>query len=237
MWGLKDKVKMASSYRDSNFYDAEKIGVIGRGPSVYRLDLCSREFSHCYLAGEFNNTLYKIERYLKGKDIVSCIMQLNRYRTSEENCKKFNIKNLQVRYQIATLYHKRCIEEFPYLKVVGFDKRHYEIVSMINNLNHERCRSIFSTGMAAVVSALYFNPKDIYIIGLDFYNRCNKPYFVKEAMDTPNSERIESSIKGLREGMVESINNICNLFPEINLHIYTTYDGIRSKGNLRVVYV
>jgi len=234
---LKHRLKLASTYKDANFYESQSIGVIGRGPSVYRLDLCYKKFNHCYLTGEFNNTLDKIGKYITGKDIVLCIMQLGRYRTSKKNCVKFNIKNIQVHYQNATPHHKTCIKNFSDLKVIGFSKRHYEIVSMINNYNPEGCKSIFSTGMLGIVSALYFNPKDIYIIGLDFYNRSVKPYFVKEDMDISDDDRIEKSIKGLRDGMLESIYSICELFPEINLHIYTTYDGIKSKGNLNVIYV
>ena len=97
--------------------------------------------------------------------------------------------------------------------------------------------SIFSTGMAAIVSALYFNPRDIHIIGMDFYNKNVKPYFVKEDMDIPYIGQIERSIKGLRGGMIESINSICDNFRNTNLHLYTTYRGIKSRDNLCVRYV
>jgi len=91
--------------------------------------------------------------------------------------------------------------------------------------------------MAGIVSALYFNPRDLYVIGLDFYNRNVKPYFVREEMDMSSVERVCVSIEGLRQGMIEGIYNICELFPETTLHIYTTYEGIRSQNNLKVVYV
>lgn len=236
MVGFKEKIKNVSRYRDIDFC-VDSIGIIGRGPSVYRLDLCYKKFNHCYLTGEFNNTLYKIEKYLIGKEIVLCTMQQFRYRTSEQNCKKFNIKNIQVSSQEGTIDHRKCIKKLSDLKVIGFAKKHYEIVDRINKNNRIKVGSIFSTGMSGVISALYFNPKDIYIIGLDFYDKSVKPYFVREDMDDPYVERIDFSIKGLRKGMIEGIYSICGAFPNINLHLYTTYGGIKSKNNLNVIYV
>lgn len=237
MLGLKERMEQVSGYKDADFHNADSIGIIGRGPSSHRLDLCYKKFNHCYLAGEFNHTLCKMEDYLMGKKIVLCIMQQYRYRTSEQNCKKFGIKNLQVRCQNGTKNHRDSISKFPDLKVVGYVRKHYEIIANINKNKKVNDRSIFSTGMSGVISALYFNPKDIYIIGLDFYDKSVKPYFVKEDMDVANVDRINFSIEGLRAGMLESINSICNLFPDINLHLYTTYRGVRSRNNLNVRYV
>lgn len=237
MSGLKEKLIQISGYKDADFYNADSIGVICRGSSVYRFDLCYKKFDHCYLSGEFNNTLYKIEDYLKNKKIVLCIMQQSRYRTSEQNCKKFGIKNLQVRCQEGTKCHRDNIIKFPDLRVSGFTKRHYEIVAMLNDGKSNDDRSIFSTGLSAIISALYFNPKNIYVIGMDFYNKSVKPYFVKEDQDIAHVGQIDISIKGLRAGMLESINSMCDLFPDTNLHLYTSYRGIRSKNNLNVRYV
>ena len=119
-------------------------------------------FNHCYLSGEFNHTLYKIEPYLIGKSIVLCVMQQFRYRTSEQNCLKFNIKNMQVRFQEGTNAHKKCIEKFPDLKVVGYVKTHYEITANINKGKSVNNRSIFSTGISGIISALYFYLKAYY---------------------------------------------------------------------------
>jgi len=237
MLGLKERLRNVSGYKDADFYNADSIGVICRGPSVHRLDLCYKKFNHCYLSGEFNNSLCKIEDYLKNKKVVLCIMQQSRYRTSEQNCKKFGIKNLQVRCQEGTDEHRDNIVKFPDLRVSGFTKRHYEIVAILNDGKSSDNRSIFSSGLSAIISALYFNPKDIHVIGMDFYDKTVKPYFVKEKMDISHVGQINISIKGLRAGMLESINSICDLFPDTNLYLYTTYRGVRSKNNLKVRYV
>jgi len=184
--------------------------------------------------GEFNYTLDKIEKYIIGKQIALCIMQDNRYRTTEERCQKFNINNIQVKYQNGTKDYKKCISKFSDLKVSGFTKKHYDIVSKINS---DEKLNIFSTGMSGIISAACFNPKNIYIIGLDFYNKNVKPYYVKESKDIPGIAQIEKSIKGLRAGMIESINSICNNFQNTEFYLYTTYKMIKSKENLHVIYV
>ncbi len=234
---LKEKLKIISGYKNADFFNAKSIGVIGRGPSVFRLDLCYKKFDHCFLAGEFNHTLHRIKKYICNKQIVLCIMQHNRYRTTKENCCEFDIHNIQVRCQGGTKRYRKCMSKFPDLKVSGFTKKHYEIVNKINNKNSDINHSIFSTGIGGIVSALYFDPKEIHIIGLDFYNKNVKPYFIREDKDLSNARRIEQSIRGLRKGMIESINSICNNFRNINLYLYTTYRGVKSKDNLCVRYV
>ena len=231
---LKERLAKVSEYRDANFFSADGIGVIGRGPSVYRLDLCYKKFSHCYLTGEFNHTLHKIGRYINGKKIVLCVMQHNRYRTTKENCQKFNINNIQIQCQDGTKEYRKCVSKFPDLKVSGFTKKHYDIVEKVN---FGKDLSVFSTGLSGILSALYFNPKNIYVIGLDFYNKNVKRYFVKEDKDIPGIEEIEKSIKGLRKGMIKSMYNICDNFKDTNLYLYTTYKGVKSKNNLHVIYV
>lgn len=234
---FKEKLIRASGYNGIDFFNTENIGIIGRGPSVNRLDLCYKKFNHCYLTGEFNHTLYKIEKYISGKQIVLCLMQYDRYRTTEENCQKFNINNMQIERQVGTDKYEEYISKFTDLKVVGFTKKHYDIVRKINKGIFNEDLNFFSTGILGIISALYFNPKNIYIIGLDFYNKNVKPYFVKEDKDISNIGQIEDSIKYLRTGMIKNINSICNNFRDIDLYLYTTYRGIKSKDNLHVIYV
>ena len=229
---LKERIEKASSYRGTDFFSAESIGVISRGPSVYRIDKCCDRFSHCFLSGEFNHSLRRLKPYLRGKDMVLCVMQQNRYMTPESVCREFNINNLQVRFQNGSREHKECQEKYPYVKVVGFSKKHYDITGKIGEEN-----KIFSTGMSPLISALYFSPKEIHIIGIDFYNKNVKPYFVREDHDIAHIGQIEKSIKGFRAKMLEGIDKICDNFREIDFYLYTTYRMVRPKRNLHIIYV
>ena len=183
---------------------------------------------------KFNKEFQFSVEYIINKQIVLCTMQPNRYRTTEDNCLKFNINNIQISSQRGTKKHKKYIPRFPDLKVSGFTKKHYQIVKKIST---DEDHSIYSTGMSGIVSALYFNPKKIYIIGLDFYNKDVKPYYIKEDKDVSYVGHINKSAKGLREGMIKSIYNVCNNFQDIDIYMYTTYRGIKSRKNLHIKYV
>ncbi len=230
MLTFKDKVKKASSYKNTDFFQAENIGVIARGPSVRALNLCYNNFNHCFLAGEFNNSLDKIGKYLTNKDIVLCIVQEGRYRTYIENCKKYNIQNIQVRFLEGTENFKRCVREFSDLKVTGCNQEHSEIAGRI-----DKEHKIFSTGITGIFYALYFNPKNIYIIGIDFYNKNADKYFIKEIHDSDAS--LETSRRRWKNDMIRNLKKMVFLYPETNFYLYTTYRGIESSNNLNVIYV
>lgn len=235
---LKKRILVASSYKDTNFFEAENIGVIARGPSSGAVKFCYDKFKHCFLAGEFNNYFEKIGLYLKDKDIVLSILYNFRYRTSAENCKKYNIKNVQVQYQYKTDDYLKCIEFYKDLNVVGYGRRHYDLIYNIIGEN----RGIPSTGMGAILNALYFNPKRIYICGIDFYDNStnNKGvYFVKEDHDT--NAMVEDTgaalgRKNFRLNMIKAINKIARIY-DTKIIMYTTFRGIVSKKNLEVIYV
>lgn len=229
---LKEKIVRAASYINTDFYAADNIGIIARGPSVYRLDLCYKQFNHCYLAGEFNHFFSKMGSYVYGKDIVLCIMQQDRYITPQKLREEFGINNLQIRFQSGSPKHKKCQKKYPDLKVIGFDKSHYDITEGIGEKN-----TIFTTGIAPLITALRFRPKNIYIIGLDFYNMNVKSYFVSEDHDVAQENVTGKCIKDFRYKMINSIYKACDNFPGTNFYLYTTYGMIKPRKNLHITYV
>ncbi|GAG76792.1 unnamed protein product, partial [marine sediment metagenome] len=176
--------------------------------------------------------LARLKIYLYGKDIVLFTMQQDRYRTPEALCREFGIKNFQTKFQNGTPQHKRCQKQYPNLKVVGFDRSHYEIVEKIGDNN-----VISTTGVAAIIPAICVKPKNIYIIGIDFYNMNVKSYFVREDHDVTQEYRRNKLGQAFRYKMMGSINRACDNFPEINFYMYTTCRMIKSRKNFHVVYV
>ena len=225
MLTFKDKIEKTISYKNTDFFKADSIGVIARGPSLNRLDLCYNKFNHCFLAGEFNNSLNIIDKYLLGKSIVLFTMRERRYRTSIKNCKRLNIKNIQVKFEQGSDDYRDCVKRFSDLKVSGCNKKHSKIAGKIN-----KEYGILSTGIAGIFYSLYFNPVNIYIIGIDFYNENRDLYFIREEHD----KKTPKNIRGI---MVKNLNGIVRNFPETNFHLYTTYEDIKSYGNLDVIYV
>lgn len=226
-----EKIKRASLYKNANFFQ-ENIGIIARGPSVSRLDLCYDKFNCCFLSGEFNHSFDRIGKYLFGKEIVLCIMQNGRYRTPIDMCEKYNIKDIQVGFQSNTDDYKKCKKLYPDLNVYGLGKDHYETINKVC-----KDREIYTTGMASILYSLYFNPKRIYITGIDFYDRLVKPYFVKEDHDLLYENSMKESVKKIRKNMIEMLEKIRGCFLNTEFYLYTTYEGIKSVDNLFVKYV
>lgn len=214
-----------------NFFN-QNIGVIARGPSVYRLDLCVRKFKCCFLAGEFNDTLDFISPFISKYSIVLCIMQEYRYRTTKERCNKYGIKHIQLRHPEGSDLLSKYRNKFSDLFVYGCNKWHYDLLEKIDSNN-----IIFSTGLAGIFFSLFFEPKNIYIIGIDFYDRTRKPYYRKEDHDLSYQKCAEESVKITRNNMIDMFYKMTNISQNTHFYIYTTYKKIKSKKNLSVKYV
>jgi len=232
MLDFKLQLKIASSYIGTNFFDSESIGIIARGPSNLKLDLCIDKFRHCFLAGEFNHTLNYIGQYLIDKDIVLCSMKPERYRTTPENCRKYNINNIQTSIRIDSKEFNKIKLIYPDLKVVGYTNEHCVLSDKIFGE-----KKIFSTGIMAIFHALYFKPKNIYIIGLDFFDEKQDFHSVQEKMDEQDDKALFNSALNFREGMIQNLYKMCDLFATINFHLFTTFRGIKNRENLRIKYI
>lgn len=230
---IKDRLKRIDNYKNIDFFSSDGIGIIARGPSVCYLKNCCDKFDNCFLAGEFNNAFSNIGKYIYNKNIVLTTMQPFRYMTKSCYCKKFNIENLQVGLLKKSKDYKICENKYPYLKVTGIEQEHFDILKRVNSPN-----AVFSTGVFPIICSVYFNPKNIYILGIDFYNENENIYYVHEDMDINGDDEVkEENIFRFRDGMIKTISNICDEFKNIDFHIYTTYRGIVSKKNLEIIYV
>ena len=230
-------VQQAGSYVHTNFFEAQSIGVIARGPSNLKLQVCSDRFQHCFLAGEFNETLDRIGPYLLGKDVVMCLMQPQRYRTSPENCKKYHIQNIQVSVRGNTDNFNRIKGLYRDINVVGYINEHCLLSEKIFTYGH---KGIYSTGISAVFHAIYFQPKEIDIIGMDFYDEKNPQYGVSEIHDIFNDHSQEICIKNMREGMIHNFYSMIEYCENIQFYLFTTFKGLENTQkykNLHIFYV
>jgi hypothetical protein len=231
---LRDKIRIAGGYKNTNFFEADSIGVLARGPSLRALSRCYKDFHHCFLAGEFNNALDRLGPYLINKDIVLSCMRDTRYRTSRDRCEKYNIHNIQVPFYEYTKEFKELFDSdfFSDLHVVGRTRDHYEFGK---KTYHES--QIFSTGMAGIFHAAFFSPKKIYILGIDFYNRQESAYFAAEDHDDTDDSNMYSSVKRWRWGMIKNLRTICSVCKNTEFIMYTTFNRLKSKNNLKVYHV
>jgi len=229
---LKERIKKASGYKDVDFFNAQSIGVIARGPSNVFLSHHCHKFSHCFLAGEFNKYLAVMGGYLLGKDIVLNILQVGRYRTPPDKCRYFKIGNVQTYFPANSRkimkIRKVIIRD---LHVVGYGKEQSELAERVFK------DKIYSTGICAVFNAACFYPKEVHILGLDFYNEDMPKYAVFEEHDQGKEGNFQNSIIGMRRGMIEDLRSICDIFSSVEFFLYTTYRRIISRRNLHVEYV
>lgn len=235
-----EKISKIIGYKDINFFRADSIGVIARGPSIRHLDICVDKFDKCFLAGEFNKNLEQWGEKVKGKDIVLSIVQSNRYCTPIEICRKYNIKNMQVNFHRGSSKHKVIQMSYPDLNVVGYTSDQSSELKQIFRKweDEDNMEKYFvnSTGIAGVFHASYFRPKEVHIIGVDFYNTLYPKYLIGEPHDIP-SDTVEKSANNLQEGMVEDFHKIAYFYSNIRFYIYTTFRGISSLKNISVIYV
>ena len=236
---LKDRIKRAGSYKGANFFKADTIAVIARGPSSIDAIKHKRDFYHCILCGEFNNTIERIQEALLGKEIVISTWHHLRYKLSKENRSKYGIKNVQVPFYGNSDKFRDSKKFYKDLNVTPYTEEHRDIAYKVLG------SSLYfaTTGVGGIISALYFNPKKIMIFGIDFYytGEGNKGvYLCKEKKDVNldiNSKNTINSIQRFRVKMINAINSVSRYYPDIELEMYTTFKGIVSKRNLKVNYV
>jgi hypothetical protein len=234
MPSFEENLRKAYSYVGTNFFESYSIGVIARGPSNLKLSLCSDKFNHCFLAGEFNKTLDTIGSSLVGKDVVMCLMQPMRYRTSPENCKKYNIRNLQVSIRENTDNFNRAKRGYRDINVVGYTNEHCLLSEKIFTYGN---KGIYSTGIAAIFHAIYFKPKEIYIIGLDFYDEGCSQYGITEKHDILNEHSQETCIRSMREGMIHNLYSIVSYCENIQFYLYTTFFKLEGQDRYKNLHI
>lgn len=215
-------------YKTFDFNKSDSIGVICRGSSVSRLDLISSEFSECFLVGQFNNALRKMGKHLKGKHIVQ-VLNKCAIDPDKKMYTRMGITDLQCNFGSyfgeklskgkTDLYRKIC-------KTNKWAKVHLVPEGFTARRPMDRwC----TAGIFAVDLAAFFRPKNIHIIGLDFYH---SPYFMKEKL------RASQKINRKRaDEMISNFKLIAQRDEDIDFHLLTTCKKIESSKNIHVRYI
>lgn len=214
-------------YKIGSFENLDSIGVLCRGNSISCIKNINSLFDSCFLVGQFDQGLIKIEKYLKDKKIVQilnkCAIKVNRL-MYERN----NIIDLQCNFgsyfgeemgTAKTELYKKIKKENKWANVhlvpIGLAARRPAGFPKWN-----------TTGLYAVDLACFFNPNKIIIAGLDFYY---SDYFCKENL----SASVKKNKKRSKE-MIDNFYAIVNRDKNISFKIYTKCNKIESLDNLEV---
>lgn len=215
---------MLPVYRCSDFSKQDTLGVICRGSSLRYIKKYKKFFVNSFLVGQHIESLKRIGGYIKGYNIVLVSGSII-FKTNEELCKEFNIVDLQMGIDPDDSprkhfkYHKtrkknRWLTLYPKPKSIRERNKRLNIDQV----------SYPTTGIYAVDLACSFKPKNIHIIGLDFYYA---PYFTREKYHRPES-------RGRGSTMIKYFRALCREEKNIFFNLYTCCDRIESTDNLCV---
>ena len=153
-----------------------------------------------------------------------------------KQCSEYNIKDLQTtlnplisdrkayKYRKIQKRYEGILETYP----IPSNLREERNIRFLAKRKHGNGRITYPTlGLFAVDLASAYKPREIHIIGLDFY--CT-PYFTKEKNNVGMSSNLKRS-----PNMIEYFKLLCKEEKHIKYYLYTCCNTIKSKGNLEVI--
>lgn len=225
-------------YDICDFSKVDNIGVVCRGKSLGSVGKFKDKFKNCFIVGQHLESFKKIGEHFKGSNIVkvhgSIFTKYKKHNASMDA--KYNIKDMQT-YLIPEKSDRKAYKFKKICKKNKWLKVHSQPVDFIERNKRFSSKRVLGDGKIThptlgtfgVDLAAAYKPKDVYIIGLDFYSTQD---FVIERMHIS-----QMTNKPKMMGMIEYLNLLCDEEKDINFHLYTCCDKIKSKNNLEVVRV
>ena len=226
-------------YNCCDFHKVDKIGVICRGKSLGTIGKYKDNFKNTFVVGQHVESFKMIGKHLENCNIVKIWGSGFHTPCKEEKeiCSHYNIRDLQ-----STLRpHSSERKAYKYKKI---QKRYsgiletYPLPINIHNRNerilHKRKLgngklSYPTLGLFGVDLASAYKPKEVHIIGLDFY--C-APYLTNEKLNANFDKNVERG-----PNMIEYFKLLCKEETDIKFYLYTCCKIIESEGNLKVIHV
>ena len=220
--------------------------VILKGGSIAQIDKIYKNFDDCLIVNKFDEELDLIGKYLKDKNIVHLVNKSKTAILSKDNYQKYNINEILL-YKDSILKDYELLLKIYRMKAMGlktvflpknlleksgdlFGKNgHFKIDNKKHKLDFRK--KFPNTGFLAIYYALkVIKPKNLWIIGLDFYQ---KDYLVRRNWNTPINvmqKKIEK-INGYK-----TIENWIEKYSNTTFNIHTYFDGFNEQENLRLYY-
>ncbi len=220
-------------YKVGSFELLDKIAVLCRGQSVACVKKYN-DFDQCYIVGQFDRTLDVLGKYLKGKKIVQVINK-STIKISKKIHNRFDVDDIQcnftgwldrplspARQKIYKSIKKQNSWASVHLAPPGIRER--RPCDKNGFIRWE------TTGLFAVDLATFWQPKEVWIFGLDFYS---SSYFRKEKVSVDIKKN-----KKRKKSMLYNFNKIVERDDNIHFSIFTKCRGIKSNSsNLTVTYI
>tara|TARA_B100000614_G_scaffold262915_1_gene301224 strand:- start:42441 stop:43094 length:654 start_codon:yes stop_codon:yes gene_type:complete len=212
-------------YSTCDFSKLDSIGVICRGASISKISKVSDRFEACFLVGQFENGLLKIGNYLCNKHIVQVINKCA-IQTDRKVCEQYRIRDIQCNF--GSYFGEELSEgKTALFKKIRKKNPWAEVHLVPEGLTARRPMDKWeTTGIYAVDLACFFQPKEIHVIGLDFYE---SDYFAKE--------KLHAGIKANRargRAMREQFMKLVDRDRNIHFNVVTHSRHLKSGENLSV---
>ena len=212
-------------------------GVILKGASVARISEVSDNFNHCYMVNNFDRNINNsdseysiVAPALKGKNIAHFVNRLHTAPLLPEHYAELGIENIQFTKceydsmisQMKDLYESyglRChlLPE----ELLGYN----EFFEGTGNYAKKHP----NTGVLAIIYAAHvLKPKNLWIIGLDFYQN---DYLFRRPWQAPLKQQ---KAKMDRTNMVEHFVNVVEKNPKVNFKMITNAK-LPSIKNLQII--
>jgi len=225
--------------------DPKNFGVVLKGSSIEKIDQINNKFSNCFIVNKFDEELDLIGHYLEGKNIVHLVNKSKTAVLEKSYYEKYNIKeillykenvlrDLELWYKIYKLRSMGLTTVFLTKGLLKDSEKmfgkggHYKVNNTYHELNFTK--KFPNTGFLAIYYALeVIRPKNLWIIGLDFYQ---KDYLVRRDWNTPINvmqKKIEK-INGYK-----TIENWIKKYKNTQFNILTYFDGFKPQKNLTLL--
>lgn len=221
-------------YGVCNFSKLDDIGVVCRGKSLGKIGRYKEYFKNCFIVGQHLESFKKIGKHFCDSNIVkvhgSVYTKFKRHNRSMD--REYNIIDMQT-YLDPTLSKRK---KYKFKKICGKNKWMTVYPRPVNFL--DRNRKLFpaaprvghpTLGLYGVDLAAAYRPKNIHIIGLDFYYLKD---FTEERMQAPHWKN-----KPKGPFMINYFMGLCKKEKDIKFHLYTCHKDIKSKDNLKVIRI
>lgn len=220
--------KLASpSYSCGKFDNLESIGVLCRGSSLKMLEQASKEFDHCFLVGQFDVALSRIGKFVLGKKIVQLINK-STIQTNKYTCDKYDIKDIQCNFD-GWLDREMSDGRKDLLNKIKHKNKWAVVHPAPPGIRERRGDKIdwVTTGIFCIDLACFLQPKQITIIGLDFYE---SDYFVQEKVHVPLKKN-----KDRRKEMLKMFRLITERDSDIQFNVYTHSKTLKTTNNIKAI--
>ncbi len=225
----------------------DNFGIVLKGSSVKHIGDYADKFDHCFMVNNFdrnhdnNNSEWStVTPHLKGKEIVHFVNRLTTAPLLKEHYEELEIKHVQfsktrVDSAIAIVqpYYESCELECHFLPEEAlkyndfFDDKYYLKPGDSNYSSKHP-----NTGVLAIIYAAgILKPKNVWIIGLDFYQ---SDYLFRRPWQTPLENQ---QLKMKNTDMVGHFVDVVKRIPDVNFHLVTKATNVPSLNNLEVFTV